>query len=150
LHDGGKRITFVPERAALSDPRYGGGLSDHGTFDELIPTTVVIAADTNLNATTNEDDSPDLVDAVWVRFLEGCDGERHTPYLVPSSVVRSGGRIGENGTKYTATIMIRIERRRAAAAMGTATATTMGLGVAGPDGNGGTVIDEFEVIGAAP
>lgn len=150
LHDGGKRITFIPGRASLEEPRYGGGLEDHGTFDELIPTTVVIAAPTNLNATTNLDDSPILVDSVWTRFLEACDAVRHTPYLVPSSVARSGGRIANNGTKYTAVIAIRIERGRTPNTFGTATATTMGLGVAGPDGNGGTVVDEFEVVGAAP
>jgi hypothetical protein len=149
LHDGGYRITFLAGRAALEEPRYGGGLEDHGTFDELIPTTVIIAAPTTLNTTTNLDDSPDLVDAVWERFLEGCDAVRHIPYLVPGTVTRSGGRLAENGSKYAAQIMIRIERGRTPATMGTATAVTMSLGVSGPDGDGGTVVDEFEVIGDA-
>jgi hypothetical protein len=149
LNDAGPRITFVPLDGSFEQPRYGGGLEEHGTFDETIPVRVRIQTRYDLDTSTNEDRSPLLLHAVVSRFLEGCDAVRHTPYLVPNGHGRRGGRIGEMGACSVMTIGIRIEYMRTPATMGTATAVTMGLGVSGPDGDGGSVVDEFEVIGDA-
>lgn len=147
LHDGSERITFVPLDAGFEDPRAGGGLDTHGTFDETIPVRVHIQVREDIDTVTNLDRSPALLERVFERFLEGLDREEHTPYGAPISHGRRGGRIGEHGSASIVVIRLRVEYHRTPATFGTATTTTTTIGVEGPDGNGGTAVDSFEVIG---
>jgi hypothetical protein len=150
LHDAGYRITIVAADAGeFDEPRYSGGIDSHPTFDEEIPVVVTVATKIDLDATTNLDKSPVLLERVVSRFLEGCDAVRHVPYLVPRRQRRRGGRIGEYGSKAIIDCVVRVNYYRTPAELGTATATTTTFGVEGPDGNGGTTIDSFEVIGNA-
>lgn len=162
LNEAAPRITFVAaDDGEFDEPRFGGGHETHPTFDEEVPILVTIWAKFDLDTATNYDRSPALLESVVERFLEGCDalrenwpdpqnGKRHIAYLVPARHRRRGGRIGEYGSKSIIPCVVRIHYYRTTHALGTATALTMGLGVSGPDGNGGTVVDSFEVVGNAP
>lgn len=146
LAERGPRITFLALDSEFEDPRYGGGLQSRGTFDEVIPVRVSIHVPTDIDTATNYDRSPLLLHAVVSRFLEACDAVRHTPYSRPRSHGRRGGRTGEHGSTSIIVLAVRIEYGRTPYTLGTATLTSSTFGVAGPDGNGGTVIDSFTVV----
>jgi hypothetical protein len=151
LREAPPRITFVTVDAGTFDePRYSGSDETFPTFDEEIPVTVTIWAALDIDTTTKEDKSPLLLEAVVSRFLEGCDAAKHVPYMIPRTQRRRGGRKGEDGSKAIISCVIRVGYDRTPYTMAEATSTTIGLGVEGPDGNGGTTVDQFEVIGEAP
>jgi hypothetical protein len=143
LKESGYRVTFVVLDGSLTDPRYAGDDETHGTFDEELPIRINIHVPTNLDTSTNYDNSPDLLELAKERILEAIDSVRHTPYFTPRSIARRGGRINADGSEIIIVAMMRIENFRTLSVMATPLAMTIGLTVEGPDGNG----DSIEVIG---
>jgi hypothetical protein len=147
LDDMTDRITFVVLDGSITDPRYGGSDETHPTFDEELPIRIRIHTKTTLDTITNYDTSPLLAEAVKEKLLESIDANRHVPYFNPQSIARRGGRIGEAGTTIIIGALLRVENNRTPAIMATPLAATIGLTVEGPDGDGGTIGESFEVIG---
>ena len=144
LNDAGHRVTFVVLDGSFEEPTSTGNDQTHGTFDEELPIRINIHVPTDLDATTNYDNSPDLLELAKERLVEAIDSVSHVPWFKPRSIGRRGGRIGERGSEIIIVAVLRIENFRTSNTMTTPLTFTMGLTVEGPDGSS----DSIEVIGA--
>lgn len=151
LRDVGHAIKFLLRgEGSFSEPRRSGDLDTHPTFDEDAPIMIVVACPVDLDTTTNLDKSPVLLERVTERVLEAIDAQAHVPWFVPATHARYGGGLGFDGSAAIIKGVCKLQYVRTPKTMASATSTTITTGIASPDGNGGSTVESFEVIGNVP